>query len=72
MAGFFNELDRIVEGHGVELPAIGHAGDGNLHIWINVRKGWGPEDYEKIKEEVYDKVVELCGTITRRAWHRIC
>jgi len=64
MAGFLDELDKIAGKYGVELPAIGHAGDGNLHVWINVREGWRPEDYEKIKEEVYDKVIELGGVIT--------
>jgi glycolate oxidase len=64
MAGFLDELDRIAGKYGVELPAIGHAGDGNLHVWINIREGWRPEDYEKIKEEVYDKVIELGGVIT--------
>jgi glycolate oxidase len=64
MAGFLDELDKIAGKYGVELPAIGHAGDGNLHVWINVREGWRLEDYEKIKEEVYDKVIELGGVIT--------
>jgi glycolate oxidase len=64
MAGFLDELDKIAGKYGVELPAIGHAGDGNLHVWINIREGWRPEDYEKIKEEVYDKVIELGGVIT--------
>jgi glycolate oxidase len=64
MAGFLDELDRVAGKYGVELPAIGHAGDGNLHVWINIREGWRPEDYEKIKEEVYDKVIELGGVIT--------
>ncbi len=64
MAGFLDELDKIAGKYGVELPAMGHAGDGNLHVWINIREGWRPEDYEKIKEEVYDKVIELGGVIT--------
>lgn len=81
MAGFLDELDKIAGKYGVELPAIGHAGDGNLHVWINVREGWRPEDYEKIKEEVYDKVIELGGVITgehgiryvkRRDLQKIC
>ena len=46
------------------LPVFGHAGDGNLHIHIMKEEGWTQEEYDRLRDEIYKKAVELGGTIT--------
>ena len=46
------------------LPVFGHAGDGNLHIHIMKEEGWTEEEYDRLRDEIYQKAVELGGTIT--------
>lgn len=62
------ELIKAVEELGRKyntyLPVFGHAGDGNLHIHIMRENGWTKEDYDRLRDEIYRKAVELGGTIT--------
>ena len=52
---------------GVRIPSFGHAGDGNLHVYI-CRDGLSREDWEKtlaaIFDRMYEKSVELGGLVS--------
>ena len=62
------ELIKAVEELGKKyntyLPVFGHAGDGNLHIHIMREEGWTKEMYDRLRDEIYEKTIELGGTIT--------
>lgn len=52
---------------GVRIPSFGHAGDGNLHVYI-CRDELGKEDWEKVLERAFDlmykKAEELGGLVS--------
>ena len=56
-----NELERK---HGVYMPVYGHAGDGNLHVHLMRWNGWTDERYDELRRIIYEKTLELGGTIT--------
>ena len=66
IAKLMDALDEIAQEHNMYLPMYGHAGDGNLHPHILMKKAGGvkEEDLEKVKKEIYDITVGLGGTIT--------
>ncbi|MCD6312960.1 MAG: FAD-binding oxidoreductase [Thaumarchaeota archaeon] len=64
MAQLIEEIEGIGRRHGIEIPVIGHAGDGNLHVVILEKDGWSMKDYERVEDEIYEKTVELGGVIT--------
>ncbi len=64
MADLIEEIERIAQKYGTRLPIIGHAGDGNLHVQIVKERGWSMKDYERVKDEVYEKTIQLGGVIT--------
>jgi glycolate oxidase len=48
------------------IPTVGHAGDGNLHPVISF-DGTNPEEVHRVEEassELFEKVIELGGTLT--------
>ena len=61
-------LAPIAEAHGVEVPAFGHAGDGNIHIRITPPADWTEEQWSdeapKIQKDLYDLAVSLGGHIS--------
>ena len=59
-------LDEVAENYSMYLPIFGHAGDGNLHSHLLMKKAGGVEerDLEKVKKEIYDVTIGLGGTIT--------
>ena len=59
-------LDEIAEEYSMYLPIFGHAGDGNLHSHLLMKKAGGVKerDLEKVKKEIYDVTIGLGGTIT--------
>ncbi|ALC91197.1 FAD-binding protein [Bacillus sp. FJAT-18017] len=63
MVGYINE---IAEKYKVEICTFGHAGDGNLHPTCptDVRNHDEMERVEKAFEEIFERAVELGGTIT--------
>jgi glycolate oxidase len=63
MVGYINE---IAEKYNVEICTFGHAGDGNLHPTCptDVRNHDEMERVEKAFEEIFERAVELGGTIT--------
>ena len=56
-----NELEKK---HGVYMPVYGHAGDGNLHVHLMKWEGWTDEKYDELRRIIYEKTLELGGTIT--------
>ncbi|MCX8188253.1 MAG: FAD-binding protein [Nitrososphaeria archaeon] len=61
MGKLADELDRIASKYNTEIPAYGHAGDGNIHPHI-LRKDL--ENCEKIRNEIYEATLNLGGVIT--------
>lgn len=61
-----DSLDEIVKRRKIYLPTFGHAGDGNLHTHIMIKKAGGVDekDLEKVKKEIYNATIKLGGTIT--------
>ncbi|KXA93060.1 hypothetical protein AKJ64_01505 [candidate division MSBL1 archaeon SCGC-AAA259E17] len=59
-----DEIDSIAEEHDLDIPVYGHAGDGNLHPHIRLKDGRKPSNMERIKDEIYEKTIDLGGVIT--------
>lgn len=57
-------VEELGKKYNTYLPVFGHAGDGNLHIHIMREDGWTKEDYDRLRDEIYRKTIELGGTIT--------
>jgi len=64
MVELIEAVEELARRRGTDLPVFGHAGDGNLHIHLMEQEGWGEEDYEELRNEIYRKAIELGGTIT--------
>jgi glycolate oxidase len=66
VAELLDALDGIAEEYNMYLPVYGHAADGNVHVQILMEEAGGVkgEDFEKVKEEIYDLTIGLGGTIT--------
>lgn len=46
----------------IRIPSFGHAGDGNLHIYI-CRDDYSKEEYDKILEKVFDEMYERAANV---------
>ncbi len=59
-------ISDIAVKHNVNLPTVGHAGDGNLHpvVCFDGTDRDEVERAEKASSELFEKVVELGGTLT--------
>ena len=64
---FIKYTHELAAEFGVRIPSFGHAGDGNLHIYI-CRDALSDEDWEKtlsaIFDRMYEKSVELGGLVS--------
>lgn len=52
---------------GIRIKSFGHAGDGNLHIYIlkdNLKEAEWQEKMELAMKEMYAKAAELCGKVS--------
>ena len=59
-------ISDIAMKHDVKMPTVGHAGDGNLHPVICF-DGTDPQEVKRVEEastELFEKVIELGGTLT--------
>jgi len=59
-------VSNIAKKYELKIPTVGHAGDGNLHPVISF-DGTNPEEVKRVEEasaSIYDKVIELGGTLT--------
>lgn len=66
VAPMVKAINDIAEKYGIQICTFGHAGDGNLHPTIptDIRNKEEFERVEKAFEEIFEKAVELGGTIT--------
>ncbi len=64
---FIRFTHKLAEEMEVRIPSFGHAGDGNLHIYI-CRDQLGDSDWEKVLEvcfdRMYEKAEELGGLVS--------
>ena len=59
-------LSDLAKKHDLQIPTVGHAGDGNLHPVICF-DGTDPDQVKRVEEaseELFKKVIELGGTLT--------
>jgi glycolate oxidase len=54
---------QIAASHGLDVPVLGHAGDGNLHPTVLYEPGQ-LTTVEKVAEEIADAALDLGGTLT--------
>ncbi len=64
---FITFTHKLAEESGVRIPSFGHAGDGNLHIYI-CRDNLSDAEWEKVLSEAFDKMYkkaeELGGLVS--------
>ncbi len=64
---FIKYTHQLAEEFNVRIPSFGHAGDGNLHVYI-CRDALNDEDWEQVKSDCFDrmyqKAVELGGLVS--------
>jgi glycolate oxidase len=66
MAEILRVISDIAEKYDLKIPTVGHVGDGNLHPVISF-DGTNPEEVKRVEEateELFEKVIELGGTLT--------
>ena len=66
LAETFAEIERLKEKYQVRVATFGHAGDGNLHPTALTDER-NPGEIEKVHaffDELYEKVLSLCGTVS--------
>jgi glycolate oxidase len=62
-----NEIYKIGEKYGMQVPCFGHSGDGNIHVNVMVKDKNDPkqmEDGHKAIEEIFQLVVDMGGTLS--------
>ncbi len=64
MVDLIKTVNELEAKYGVYIPAYGHAGDGNLHLHLMKWDGWSEEKYDELRNKIYQKTIELGGTIT--------
>lgn len=64
LAAYVNELERILNGYGIEFTAYGHAGPGELHIRPFIKPWEGIELVPRIAAEVFELVQQMGGTVS--------
>ena len=64
---FIKYAHELAAEFGVRIPSFGHAGDGNLHVYI-CRDALADEPWEQVKadcfDKMYQKAVELGGRVS--------
>ena len=64
---FIKYTHQLADEFGVRIPSFGHAGDGNLHVYI-CRDALSDSDWEQVKadcfDRMYEKAVELGGLVS--------
>lgn len=67
IADFLLYVNDLQAGHGVRIRSFGHAGDGNLHIYL-CRDGLDKETWETRREALmdlmYEKAIDMQGQIS--------
>ena len=64
---FIKYTHELAEAFGVRIPSFGHAGDGNLHVYI-CRDSLSDTEWKQVKNDCFDrmyaKAVELGGLVS--------
>lgn len=55
---FIKFTHALADEHGIRIPSFGHAGDGNLHIYI-CRDDLSEEDWQKTLQVCFDSMYEM-------------
>ena len=61
------EIYKIGDKYGIQVPCFGHSGDGNIHVNVMVKDKNDPkqmEDGHKAIEEIFQMVVDMGGTLS--------
>ncbi len=67
IAEYVRYTNRLQEKHGVRIRYFGHAGDGNLHVYLcrdDMDEASWNEKLGSVMEELYDKAEELQGKVS--------
>ncbi len=59
-------ISDLAKKYDLKIPTVGHAGDGNLHPTISY-DGTNPDEVKRVEQasaELFEKVIELGGTLT--------
>ena len=64
MVDLIESVNKLAKKYETYIPAFGHAGDGNLHLHIMRKECWSKDDYDRLRDEIYEKTIQLGGTIT--------
>lgn len=64
LRAMFEEIRRLEEKWGVEIPTVAHAGDGNLHPNFILEGDEVPDDIWSAADEMFQTAIRLGGTLT--------
>jgi glycolate oxidase len=64
MAAMFDEIARVEREHGVEIPTVAHAGDGNLHPNFIFQGEDVPQRIWDAADDLFRAAIHLGGTLT--------
>lgn len=64
MAAMFDEIARVEREHGVEIPTVAHAGDGNLHPNFVFQGEDVPQLIWDAADDLFRAAIRLGGTLT--------
>ena len=64
LAEMFDEIARVERDHGVRIPTIAHAGDGNLHPSFVYHGESVPEHIWVAADDLFRSAIRLGGTLT--------
>lgn len=67
VANFVRYTRELQKKHGMDLKSFGHAGDGNLHIYV-LRHGLNQAEWDEkltaVMQDLYEKAAELGGEVS--------
>jgi glycolate oxidase len=64
LPAMFDEIARIEQAYGIEIPTVAHAGDGNLHPNFIVQGPEVPERIWQAADDLFRAALRLGGTLT--------
>ena len=62
VSNFIKFTYELQEKYNIRIPSFGHAGDGNLHIYI-CRDNYSKEQFDAILEKVFDELYERANQV---------
>ena len=64
LRAMFEEIRRLEDKWGLEIPTVAHAGDGNLHPNFILESDEVPDDIWQAADEMFQTAIRLGGTLT--------